>query len=286
MEVKRKGKNDMGFKPIFAKPTLVQEEVINRVVEVPLSAVLPNPAQPRLIFDDYELSQLAVSIQQNGLLQPITVRRISGGYELISGERRVRACRLTNMECIPAIVIETDDQNSAVLAILENIQRSDLNYIEEALAIRGLIEHYGITQEEAAAKLGMAQSTIANKLRLLRLTDEEKTSVLRYRLNERQARALLKLPHEKRAAAIEKISTNQLNTAQTDKLVEEMLSEKPQKKERKTWQFKQVGLYINTFNQTIDSMKKAGIECVAEKSQTSEYVEYVVRIPLKQQKQA
>lgn len=265
---------------IFQK-TLPTETVINKVVEIPIGAIVPNPAQPRVIFDDYELSQLAVSIRQNGMLQPITVRKTSDfGYEVISGERRLRASKLLNLEYVPCIIIETDNENSAVLAILENIQRSDLNYIEEALAIKSLIEHYGITQEDCAAKLGIAQSTVANKLRLLRLSDEEKGMVLRYRLNERQARALLKIPTEKRIAAIEKININQLNTSQTDKLIEEMLTEKPQAKQKKSWAFKQVGLYINTFNQTIDSMKKAGINCVAQQNKTEEFVEYIVRIPL------
>jgi ParB family chromosome partitioning protein len=279
----------MGLIPIFQKQAASTAEVINRVIEIPVSDISPNPAQPRLIFDDYELSQLAVSIQQNGVLQPITVRRreTEGGerpFQLITGERRLRACKLINLELIPAIVIDADDRNSAVMAILENIQRSDLNYIEEALAIKGLIEHFGITQEEAAAKLGVAQSTIANKLRLLRLTDEEKTAVLRFRLNERQARALLKLPSELRTGAVEKISAMQLNTAQTDKFIEEILvstqKTESSRHEKKSWRFKQVGLYINTFNQTIKTMKEAGINCTAEQNKTDKYIEYLVRIEL------
>jgi len=271
----------MALKPLFQKHNPV-ENPVNRVVEIPVSAIVPNPAQPRVIFDDYELSQLAVSIRQNGMLQPVTVRRLdTGGYELISGERRLRAAKLINMEQIPCIVISTDSEGSAIFAVLENIQRADLNYIEEALAIKSLIEHYGITQEDCANRLGIAQSTVANKLRLLRLTDEEKTLALRFRLNERQARALLKLPHEKRLAAIEKIGTLGLNTLQTDKLIGEILEEKPIERKKHIWAFKHVGLYINTFNKTIESMKNAGIDCVATKNKTDEFVEYIVKIPLK-----
>ncbi|MCL1822822.1 MAG: ParB/RepB/Spo0J family partition protein [Oscillospiraceae bacterium] len=271
----------MALKPIFQKHNSI-ENPINRVVEIPVSVICPNPSQPRVIFDDYELSQLAVSIRQNGMLQPVTVRRIEGGgYELISGERRLRAAKLINMEQIPCIVIEADRESSAILAVLENIQRADLNYIEEALAIKSLIDHFGITQEDCASRLGVAQSTVANKLRLLRLTDEEKTLALRFRLNERQARALLKLPSEKRLSAIEKIGSLQLNTIQTDKFISEQLGEKPVERKKPVWVFKQVGLYINTFNKTIESMKNAGIDCVATRNKTDDFVEYIVKIPLK-----
>ncbi|MCL2077058.1 MAG: ParB/RepB/Spo0J family partition protein [Oscillospiraceae bacterium] len=271
----------MTIKPIFQKPPSI-ENPVNRVVEIPIASIKPNPSQPRVVFDDYELSQLAVSIRQNGMLQPVTLRRTDGaGYELVSGERRLRAAKLINMEHIPCIIIDTDNENSAIFAILENIQRSDLNYIEEALAIKSLIDHYGITQEDCAARLGIAQSTVANKLRLLRLTDEEKSLALRFRLNERQARALLKLPPEKRLAAIEKIGSLQLNTSQTDKFICDMLGEKPLERKKHVWAFKHVGLYINTFNKTIESMKNAGIECVATRNRTDDFMEYIVKIPLK-----
>ena len=270
----------MAIKPLFQKHNPI-ENPVNRVVEIPVSAITPNPSQPRVIFDDYELSQLAVSIRQNGMLQPITVRRFDGSYELISGERRLRAAKLINMEHIPCIIIDTDNENSAIFAILENIQRADLNYIEEAIAIKSLIEHFGITQEDCATRLGIAQSTVANKLRLLRLTDEEKALVLRFRLNERQARALLKLPSDMRKDAIEKIGSLQLNTLQTDKLICELLDEKPVERKKRVWAFKHVGLYINTFNKTIESMKNAGIECMTTKNKTEDFLEYIVRIPLK-----
>jgi len=284
----------------FVPEKVEAHNVINKVVEIDVAAIAPNPAQPRVIFDDYELSQLAISIQQNGILQPLTVRRrsdsgvpaasgVSGNhspkqeFELIAGERRLRAAKLAGFGKVPCIVMETSGEKSAVLAIMENIQRSDLNYIEEAFAIKRLIEFLGITQEEAAVKLGIAQSTVANKLRLLQLSDEEKAMALRYRLNERQARGLLKLPGEMRISAIERISAGQLNTAAADRLIEEMLSPAVRRKPppRKAFYVKQASLYINTFNHTIDSMKKSGIDCVVKKKKTDEFVEYNVQIPLK-----
>lgn len=267
---------------LFQK-TVAEKTTANRVIEIPVCCIAPNPAQPRVIFDDYELSQLAVSIQQNGILQPLTVRRLENGisYELIAGERRLRACKLLNMSYVPCIVIETTNKDSAILAVVENLQRSELNYMEEAYAIKNLIDYYNLTQEETAARLGIAQSTIANKLRLLKLSDEEKALVLRFKLNERQARALLRLPNELRKAAIEAISTGQLNTAQTDRYIDELLAEKPKQKIQKRWSFRAVNLYINTFNKTIDAMKEAGINCEASRNKTDEFMEYVVKIPLR-----
>ncbi len=261
------------------------ETAVNKVVEIPVSAIVPNPAQPRVIFDDYELSRLAVSIQQNGILQPLTVRRVENSltYELIAGERRLRACKLLNMSFVPCIIISATAKDSAVLAVLENLQRQDLSFIEEAYAIKNLIDFYGLTQEETAARLGTAQSTIANKLRLLKLSDEDKALVVRYKLTERQARALLRLPDEQRADAIHYIGTNDLNTSQTDSYIEALLKgEPPKQKVTRRWSYRAVNLYINTFNKTIDAMKEAGINCETQKNRTEDFVEYVVKIPLRQ----
>ena len=269
---------------IFQKTNVQNtQNAVNKVVEIPVCSIAPNPAQPRVIFDDYELSRLAVSIQQNGILQPLTVRRLENGltYELIAGERRLRACKLLNMAYVPCIIIETTTKDSAVLAVLENLQRADLNYMEEAYAIKNLIDYYGLTQEETAARLGIAQTTIANKLRLLKLTDEEKAMVLRFKLNERQARALLRLDSPKRKSAIEYISANQLNTVQADRYIDELVAGKPKVTTKKRWSFCPVNLYINTFNKTIDAMKEAGIKCEAQRNKTAEFMEYVVKIPLK-----
>ena len=296
---------------IFKKKTSVEANEINKVLEIAVGEILPNPAQPRVIFDEYELSQLALSIRQNGILQPLTVRLIGVGggeneatlaeralpapfpkYELIAGERRLRAAKLAGVEKVPCIVLDKSVKESALLAIMENIQRTDLNYIEEAFAIKRLIDFLAITQEAAAIKLGLAQSTVANKLRLLQLSDRDKALALRERLNERQARALLRLPEDLREEAIRRIGAEGLNTAMADKLITEMLLEvdgsltDPFDKERKrpakkSFYITQTKIYINTFNHAIDSMKKAGIACEASQRKTEEFVEYMVKIPLK-----
>ena len=263
------------------------ERVVNSVLSLPTAAIQPNPAQPRAYFDDYALAQLAVSIQQNGIMQPLIVRKTTEGYQLIAGERRLRAAKLVNLESVPCIVLEREDKDSAVMAILENIQRADLNYLEEALAIKRLIDHYGLTQEDAASRLGIAQSTVANKLRLLRLRSEDKAMVLKYGLNERQARALLRLPEELREAAIREIYVKQYNSTQTDRYIDLLLErgsveEKPKPKIiNRTDPMNTIGLYINSFNHMVEAMKSAGIRCDTEKKKTDECIEYTVKIPLK-----
>lgn len=265
--------------PLFQKST---EKIINNVVNIPTSAISPNRAQPRTSFDDYSLTQLAVSIQQNGILQPLTVRRSELGYELVAGERRLRAAKLLDIDYVPCIIIESSDTEAAVMAIMENIQRADLNYLEEAFSIQKLIEYYGVTQEEAALRLGIAQSTVANKLRLLKLSDEDKCLVLKYNLSERQARAILRLPQEKRKAALGEIYIRQMNTTQTDHYIDELLTEKPKRKIiRKEHPLKNIGLYLNGLSRTVDSMKMAGISCVTSKQQTDDEIVYTVRIPLR-----
>ena len=265
----------------------LSERVVNNVLSLPTSSIQPNPAQPRAYFDDYALAQLAVSIQQNGIMQPLIVRRTTDGYQLIAGERRLRAAKLVNLDEVPCIVLEREDRDSAVMAILENIQRADLNYLEEALAIKRLIDHYGLTQEDAASRLGIAQSTVANKLRLLRLRNEDKAMVLKYGLNERQARALLRLPEELREEAIQEIYLKQFNSTQTDRYIELLLERKAEEAKPKpriinrTNPMNTIGLYINSFNRMVEDMKSAGIRCDTEKRKTEECIEYTVKIPLK-----
>lgn len=263
------------------------EKIVGNVVSLPVSQIKPNPEQPRAFFDDYALTQLAVSIQQNGILQPLTVRKTEEGYLLIAGERRLRAAKLINLDYVPCIVLDKEDKDSAVMAILENIQRADLNFLEEALAIKRLIEHYGLTQEEAASRLGIAQSTVANKLRLLRLTDEDRANILKFGLNERQARAVIRLPEDMRGAAVKEIYIKQMNSTQTDRYVEQLLKaveEQNRPKPRiicRTNPLNTVGLYLNSLNKTVEAMKNAGIFCDAQKRKTEDFIEYTVKIPLK-----
>lgn len=263
-----------------------KEKMINRVVLLPVAEVSPNPAQPRLEFDEMALSGLADSIRENGVLQPILVRKLGEHqYELISGERRLRASKMAGLESIPAIIQDATSRQSAVFAILENIQRKDLNLFEEAAALHALIVEWGVTQEEAAQKLGMAQSTIANKLRLLMFSEEEQQIILQYKLTERHARALLKLRDDPRKMeAIHHVGKGHLTVRQTEGYVERLLQEKPLA--RRVLLVKDIRIFLNTINQAIDTMKNAGIPAETEKTEKEDCIEYIVRIPTVKKKQA
>lgn len=257
----------------------------NKIFEIPIIKIRPNKSQPRRSFNEDELSALSKSISENGLLQPITVRRMSATeYELIAGERRLRASAIAGLKKIPCIVIKCSDKESAVFALLENLQRSDLGFFEEARGISKLIRRFGLTQEEAARKLGKSQSTIANKLRLLKLTYEEQEWILSAGLTERHARALLRLDNEEvRREALSKIISDNLNTQQTDTLVSIMLNslEQPVIRRQSISKvvIKDVRIFVNTINKAIDTMRLAGIEAQSNKTDNESYIEYTIRIP-------
>ncbi len=260
----------------------------NKICEIPIIKIRPNKAQPRKAFNEDELEALSQSIAENGILQPITVRRMSvSEYELIAGERRLRASVLAGLKKVPCIVIKCSDKESAVFALLENLQRSDLGIFEEARGISKLIRRYGLTQEEAARRLGKSQSTIANKLRLLRLTYEEQEWITGAGLSERHARALLRIENENlRREALSKIISEGLNTQQTDSLVSIMLndcSETVQKHQGiNKAVIKDVRIFVNTINKAIDTMRLAGIDAQSNKTDTDNFIEYTIRIPKKQ----
>lgn len=268
----------MNPKPWMAK-------TVNKVVLLEVEQISPNPAQPRKTFGDAELKSLAESIATNGLLQPLTVRRNKSGYELVSGERRLRAMKYANLKEAPCIVIDTTDRQAAVLALIENIQRQDLNYFEEAAALKNLMVEWGISQQELGSRLGMAQPTIANKLRLLRFDGEQQKKLLEADVNERQARALLKLENQDLLqAALEVIGQNKLNVVQTEQYVDTLLSgpKEPEEKSRRRNCpiVKDVRLFLNTINNAINVMNQSGIRASAEKIEKTDHIEYIVRIPL------
>ena len=199
-----------------------KEKQINRVVQIDVADIVPNPHQPRTEFENGDIFSLAESIRQNGILQPLTVRRADDHYEIIAGERRLRAAKLVQLQSVPCIIMNVSERNSAILALVENIQRQNLSFFDEAAAIEKLINYYGMTQEDAAIKLGKAQSTIANKLRLLKLSDEERLVITRYNLTERHARALLKLGSpEDRLLIINRVVKGKLNVEKTEQIIEE-----------------------------------------------------------------
>jgi ParB family chromosome partitioning protein len=259
---------------------LTQKNDTSRVLSVCISNIKPNPNQPRRLFDKEQLEGLAESIKHNGILQPLTVRNLDNGYyELVAGERRLRASRLAGLTHVPCIEVELTDTQSTVMALLENIQRQDLHFFEEADGYASLIELCGLTQDEIAARIGKTQSAIANKLRLLKLNDQEREMIVDSNLTERHARALLKLGDNQRMSAILTIISRKYNVAEAEYFIDLMAEPQKEKKKQTTVAvIKDVRLFINTIGNAINVMKKAGINAVAEKRENEEYLEYTVKI--------
>lgn len=259
----------------------------NKISDIPIIKIRPNKAQPRKVFNEEDLNALSQSIAENGILQPLTVRKVSTTeYELIAGERRLRASVMAGLRKVPCIVIKCSEKESAVYALLENLQRSDLGMFEEARGVSRLIRRYGLTQQEAAVKLGKTQSTIANKLRLLRLSYEEQEWIENADLSERHARALLKLGDEgARREALSKIISENLNVQQSENLINLMLNSSPKNNKKQGTSkavIKDVRIFVNTINKAIDTMRLAGIDAQSDKTDTDNFIEYTIRIPKKQ----
>ena len=260
-----------------------KEKQINRVVQIDVADIVPNPHQPRTEFENGDIFSLAESIRQNGILQPLTVRRADDHYEIIAGERRLRAAKIVQLQSVPCIIMNVSERNSAILALVENIQRQNLSFFEEAAAIEKLINYYGMTQEDAAIKLGKAQSTIANKLRLLKLSDEERLVITRFNLTERHARALLKLGSpEDRLLIINRVVKGKLNVEKTEQIIEEYIAKNGEKESyrKRSKVFADVRLFVNSINKAVETMKAAGISADSCKIQYDDFVEYRVRIPI------
>ncbi len=260
-----------------------KDKQINKVIEVDIHLIIPNPHQPRTEFSDADIAPLAESIAQNGILQPLSVRRRGERYELIAGERRLRAAKMCGLRVVPCIVHEISERHSAILALVENIQWQNLSFFDEAVAIEKLITYYGMTQEDAAAKLGKAQCTIANKLRLLRLSEDERELITHFNLTEHHARALLKLENSSdRLVILEKVVKNNLNVERTEKLIEDYIDKEKIKAsyKKRSKMFQNVKIFVNTINKAVETMQVAGIKADSCKIQNEEYIEYRVRIPI------
>lgn len=261
--------------------------VINQVTNIPVEQIRPNPYQPRRVFGEKSLEELSRSIRNFGILQPISVRKISeDNYELIAGERRLRATELAKLQAIPAVVIDVEDKDSAMLALLENLQREDLNFIEESEGYYNLTKDHGFTQQQLAEKLGKSQSTIANKLRILRLSDEIKEELITNNLTERHARALLRLPDELlQVEVLKKIIKNELTVKKTEILINDIVEEieEEQQKEHKSKQkiknsinFK---IYLNTLKNAYSAIKESGVDALYQEKDMGEFIEVTVKIP-------
>lgn len=259
-----------------------REKTVNKVINVSVNDIIPNPAQPRKTFDMSELKSLSESIKNNGILQPLTVRKVDNKYEIIAGERRLRASQMCGLEYVACIVMDITAQESTIYAILENLQRQNLSFFEEAAAYYSLINDWNITQEQASEKLGKAQSTIANKLRLLKLDKLEQSLIIENNLTERHARSLLRLDSKEiRIKVIDTIVERNLNVSQTEDLIDEILNVENKRKNKKkipTILIRDIRVFFNTVDKAIETMKNAGVDVGSKKVDHDEYIEYVVTI--------
>ena len=252
------------------------------------SDIKMSPNQPRKSFDEYELKLLADSIQANGIIQPLAVRKLPDGrFELIAGERRLRAAVMAGLRRVPCVIHKTDDETSALYSVIENLQRSNLTVFEESEGINRLITEYGMSQAEAAARLGIAQSTLSNKLRLLKLDSEIQARIVSARLTERHARALLRLPERLRGEALDRIIAEGLTLAQTEEYITSLLNppeEQPQTEPEEPVRKVVIGdlrLFSNSLSKLLTTLQNAGIKASSRKYETDRYIEYKVRIPKK-----
>ena len=258
------------------------EFLSSRVRWLGVGEIRPNPRQPRRHFDEKALEELAESIRAYGILQPLTVRRGERGYELIAGERRLRAAKLAGERQVPCLVAQVGEEDSALLALIENLQRRDLDYWEEAEAIARLIETYRLTQEQAAEKIGKSQSAVANKLRLLRLSEAVRRSLREKGLSERHARALLRLEDEHRQlCALEEIHRRGYNVARTEEYIEGLLRENrvTPPRSRATYIIKDVRLFLNSVERGLGIMRRAGVDARIGRKDTEEEIFLTIRIP-------
>ena len=252
-----------------------------RVLFLPVDSIIPNPHQPRKIFSEESLRELSASIRELGLLQPLTVRRREGQWELVAGERRLRAAKLAGLKEVPCLSLQIDNQQSSLLALVENLQRRDLDFWEEALALERLINTFQLSQEECARRIGKSQSAVANKLRLLKLPSAVLELLRDSGCSERHARALLplELPDLQMHAA-KVVVDGQLTVAQTESLVQQLRSPPPNKPApKRTFVVKDVRLFLNTLNRSMALMKSAGVDAHCQREDREDEIFLTIRIP-------
>ena len=249
------------------------------VLLIPIADIRPNPSQPRRDFPLDSLMELAQSISENGILQPLTVSMEEGTPTLVAGERRLRAAKIAGLREVPCVEVQAEARQRQVLTLIENLQRQDMNCFEEAQGIRHLIDSYELTQCEAAHQLGMSQSAVANKLRLLRLPEDERRILIEGGFGERHARALLRLADRtRRLQVLEKMTAEKLTVAQTERLVEEILAGRVRRRPAKPL-IRDVRVFFNTVNHALSIMRRGGIPAESTQREEGDYIEYVVRIP-------
>lgn len=249
--------------------------------EIDVNLIYPNPFQPRRYYEPEGMHELTESVRSMGVITPILVRKAARGYELIAGERRLKAAKNAGLKTIPAIIREMSDTGSAVASIVENIQRRNLNCFEEAESIDRLVSYHGFTQEKVSRLLGKSQSAVANKLRLLKLSKEVRAKVIEYGLTERHGRALLRLDTEaQQLAAAEKMGQAGMSVAMAERLVQRTIEENIRANKRivPRTAVKTARNYINTLIKTVDVIKKSGAVATTKEVEYDDYIEYVIKI--------
>ncbi len=245
--------------------------------------IRPNPVQPRVLFDEDSISELSSSIRNYGILNPLTVRLRGGHYELVAGERRLRAAKQAELSEVPCVVLDISLEDASLIALIENLQRKDLDFLEEATGIEQLIRMFGMSQEEAARRLGKSQSAVANKLRLLKLPKAVLNALRENDLTERHGRALLRLKTpEAQEAALQYIIDNALTVSATDEYIDKLLSlpeEEEPKPPKKTFVLKDVRVFLNTLSRSIDLMKQGGIDASFKREETEDSLILTISIP-------
>lgn len=247
--------------------------------------IAPNPAQPRRRFDQQALEELSQSIRSYGLLNPLTVRLRGGRYELVAGERRLRAAKLAGLRDVPCLLLDLSLEDAGLVALVENLQRRDLDFVEEAQGLRQLIDRFGMSQEDAARRIGKSQSAVANKLRLLRLPGDVLEALRDNGLSERHGRALLRLPDaDSQRAALDVMLERGMTVAAADAYIDALLSKpeeppEPPKKPRRSFVLKDVRVFLNTVNRGLDLMRQGGVEAGLRREETEDALILTISIP-------
>ncbi len=265
---------------------IFEKQPDKKVVEIAVDKIVPNRYQPRLRFDEEALQELSLSIEQQGLIQPVTVREMDGHYEIIAGERRYRACKMAGFQTIPCYVISPSEDQAAQMALVENIQRRDLSAIEEAKSYVQIMRQANLTQEQMAKKVGKSQSAIANKIRLLNLPNEIQDGVIAGKITERHARALLAVTPEKQKTVYQKIVKEGYNVRETEDYIEKLDAPVKVHKRQKSKGFtrgftRNAQLAINSVNQCAEMIRRLGIDVKVEQQETDTEIKMVVRFPKK-----
>ena len=252
----------------------------NTVVQVPLPQIIPCPYQPRKLINRQALDDLAENIKENGILQPLTATRLADGrYQLIAGHRRLLAAGKAGLESVPVIILDKSEDEVAVLAVIENLQREDLNFFEQAMAIQSLMTQLNLTQSEVGHKLSISQPAVANKLKLLQFSKEQQVKILACNLTERHARAVGRLPAEKQDKALDHIIRNSLNVSATDRYVNSLLLPKEKHRQTTKINIKDIRIFTNTISKAVKIMQTAGINAGCEKTEDDTAIRWQITVP-------